>query len=165
VQPESVTKADFDEIVDRLAAFWGERDLSAMHHPMFVHEFGDSAFLIRDEHGKVAAYLFGFVVPAQALAYVHLVGVRSDQRGRGFARTLYEHFQRLARERGCDRIKGDHDTRQHRFDRLPPRGRNGRGRGSRLRRNRTWAHRVQRAPQKVTPRTSGPRDEVTAGTL
>jgi GNAT superfamily N-acetyltransferase len=105
VEPESVTKADFDEIVERLAAFWGERDLSAMHHPMFVYEFGDSAFLIRDERGGVAAYLFGFVVPAQALAYVHLVAVRSDQRGRGFARVLYERFQRLARERGCDRIK------------------------------------------------------------
>jgi GNAT superfamily N-acetyltransferase len=105
VEPESVTKADFDEIVDRLAAFWGERDLSAMHHPMFLHEFGDSAFLIRDEHGAVAAYLFGFVVPAQALAYVHLVAVRDDQRGRGFARMLYERFERLARERGCDRMK------------------------------------------------------------
>jgi hypothetical protein len=30
VEPEPVTKADFDEIVDRLAAFWGERDLSAI---------------------------------------------------------------------------------------------------------------------------------------
>ncbi|MGH2883766.1 MAG: GNAT family N-acetyltransferase [Solirubrobacteraceae bacterium] len=105
MEPESVTKADFDEIVDRLAAFWGERDLSAMHHPMFIHEFGDSAFLMRDEHGGVAAYLFGFVVPSQALAYVHLVAVRDDQRGRGLARMLYERFERLARERGCDRIK------------------------------------------------------------
>jgi GNAT superfamily N-acetyltransferase len=105
VEPEAVTKADFDEIVDRLAAFWGERDLSAAHHPMFVHEFGDSAFLIRDEHGGVAAYLFGFVVPASALAYVHLVAVRDDHRGRGLGRLLYERFRRLARERGCDRIK------------------------------------------------------------
>jgi predicted GNAT superfamily acetyltransferase len=105
VEPERVTKADFDEIVDRLPAFWGERDLSGLHHPMFVHEFGDSAFLIRDEHGSVAAYLLGFVLPAQALAYVHLVAVRDDQRGKGLARLLYERFQRLAGERGCDRIK------------------------------------------------------------
>lgn len=105
MEPEPVTKADFDEIVDRLAAFWGERDLSAMHHPMFVYEFGETALLIRDRHGGVAAYLFGFVVPAQALAYVHLVAVRSDQRGRGFGRVLYERFRRLAGERGCDRIK------------------------------------------------------------
>jgi len=100
-----VTKADFDEIVDGLAAFWGDRDLTALHHPMFVHEFGDGAFLIRDEGGRVAAYLFGFVVPAQALAYVHLVAVRDDQRGRGLARSLYERFHRLARERGCESIK------------------------------------------------------------
>ena len=105
MEPESVTKADFDEIVDRLTAFWGERDLSPIHHPMFIHEFGDSAFLMRDEHGGVAAYLFGFVVPSQALAYVHLLAVRDDQRGRGLARMLYEHFERLAQERGCDRIK------------------------------------------------------------
>ena len=105
MEPERVTKADFDEIVERLPAFWGERDLSALHHPMFVHEFGDSAFLIRDERGSVAAYLLGFVLPAQALAYVHLVAVRDDQRGKGLARLLYERFQTLARERGCDRIK------------------------------------------------------------
>jgi GNAT superfamily N-acetyltransferase len=105
VEPELVTKADFDEIVDRLPAFWGERDLTALHHPMFVYEFGDSALLIRDERGGVAAYLFGFVVPARALAYVHLVAVRDDRRGRGLGRLLYERFAMLARERGCARMK------------------------------------------------------------
>jgi GNAT superfamily N-acetyltransferase len=104
VEPELVTKSDFDQIVDRLPAFWGERDLAVLHHPMFIHEFGDSAFVVRDEHGGVAAYLFGFVVPP-ALAYVHLVAVRDDQRGRGLARLLYERFQELAHERGCDRVK------------------------------------------------------------
>ena len=100
-----MTKVAFDEIVERLPAFWGHRDLSALHHPMFFHEFGDSAFVIRDERGSVAAYLFGFVVPARGLAYVHLVAVREDHRGRGLARLLYERFGQLARERGCDRIK------------------------------------------------------------
>jgi GNAT superfamily N-acetyltransferase len=105
VEPELVTKAAFAEIVDSLPAFWGDRDLSALHHPMFFHEFGDSALVIRDEHGSVAAYLFGFVVPVRGLAYVHLVAVRDDQRGRGLARALYERFGQLARERGCERIK------------------------------------------------------------
>ncbi len=105
IEPERMTKADFDEIVDRLSAFWGERDLSALHHPMFFHEFGESALLIRDARGAVAAYLFGLLLPQQRLAYVHLVAVREDQRGRGLARTLYARFQQIAGERGCERIK------------------------------------------------------------
>lgn len=48
IEAELLTKPDFDEIVEHLDAFWGERDLSALHHPMFFHEFGDSAFVVRD---------------------------------------------------------------------------------------------------------------------
>jgi L-amino acid N-acyltransferase YncA len=105
MEPRTVTKADFDEIVARLDAFWGERDLSALHHPMFVHEFADSSFVIHDEHGAVAAYLFGFTLPEQRLAYVHLVAVRQDRLGEGLGRSLYDRFARLARERGCHTIK------------------------------------------------------------
>jgi GNAT superfamily N-acetyltransferase len=105
VEPELATKADFDEIVERMAEFWSERDLLALHHPMFVYEFGDSALVIRDEAGAVAAYLFGFVIPQQQLGYVHLVAVRRDQRGRGLGRLLYERFGQLAREHGCSSLK------------------------------------------------------------
>jgi len=105
VEPERLTKADFDEIVERLDAFWGERDLSALHHPMFIHEFGDSALVIRDEHGGVAAYLLGLIVPQRRLGYVHLVAVRQDRRGQGLGRRLYERFRELARERGCHTLK------------------------------------------------------------
>jgi L-amino acid N-acyltransferase YncA len=105
MEPEPATKADFDHIVEHLDEFWGERDLSALHHPMFVHEFGDGALVIRDEHGAVAAYLFGFVVPRQRLGYVHLVAVRQDRRGQGLGRLLYARFARLARERGCHTLK------------------------------------------------------------
>jgi predicted GNAT superfamily acetyltransferase len=105
MEPEALTKPDFDEIVARLGAFWGERDLSALHHPMFVHEFADSSLVIRDDDGAVAAYLFGFTLPQQALGYVHLVAVRHDRLGEGLGRSLYESFGRLARERGCHRLK------------------------------------------------------------
>lgn len=105
MEPEPLTKAHFDEIVDRLSEFWGDRDLSALHHPMFVHEFGDAALVVRDEEGAVAAYLFALVVPEQRLGYVHLVAVRQDQRGRGLGRVLYERFRELARERGCRMLK------------------------------------------------------------
>ena len=104
-QPEPATKADFDQIVDRLADFWAERDVSALHHPMFIDEFADGALVIRDADGAVAAYLFGLILPERRLGYVHVVAVRQDQRGRGLARLLYERFGRLARERGCRRLK------------------------------------------------------------
>ena len=105
MEPELITKADFDEIVASLATFWGERDLSALHHPMFFHEFGDSALLVRDDDGVVAAYLFGFILPERRIGYVHLVAVRADQRRRGLGRLLYDRFRRLAYERGCRGIK------------------------------------------------------------
>jgi ribosomal protein S18 acetylase RimI-like enzyme len=105
MEPESFTKADFDAITERLPAFWGERDPVELHHPMFLHEFGDGALLIRDKQGAVAAYLFGFFLPERRLAYVHLVAVREDQRGQGLARSLYERFWRLAREHRCEQIK------------------------------------------------------------
>ncbi len=105
MEPQAVTKADFDHIVERLDEFWGERDLSALHHPMFVHEFGGSALVIRDDQGDVAAYLFGFIVPQQRVGYVHLVAVRRDRQGQGLGRALYERFGRLARGRGCHTLK------------------------------------------------------------
>ncbi len=63
--PERATPADYYAIIDSLAEYWGERDMRARHHPMFVHEFGDTALVVRDGSGGVAAYLFGFVAPTQ----------------------------------------------------------------------------------------------------
>ncbi len=59
--PERATTADYNAIIDTLAEYWGERDMRARHHPMFIHEFGDPALVMRDGSGGVAAYLFGFV--------------------------------------------------------------------------------------------------------
>jgi ribosomal protein S18 acetylase RimI-like enzyme len=105
MEPELVTKADFDAIVAHLPEFWGDRDVAGLHHPMFVHEFGDTALVILDEGGSVAAYLFGFVLRDRGLAYIHLIAVREDQRGRGLGRALYDRFRELVCARGCWRIK------------------------------------------------------------
>jgi hypothetical protein len=77
--PERVTPADYNAIIDTLAEYWGERDMRARHHPTFIHEFGDTALVMRDVSGGVAAYLFGFVAPTQ-VGYVHFVGVHADSR-------------------------------------------------------------------------------------
>jgi GNAT superfamily N-acetyltransferase len=84
--------------------FWGERDLRALHHPLLVHEFGDTALVVRDPDSSVAAYLFGFLTPAR-VAYAHIVAVRNDRRREGLGRELYGAFERLARERGAVALK------------------------------------------------------------
>ncbi len=78
--------------------------MRARHHPMFIHEFGGTALVIRDGNGGVAAYLFGFVAPTR-VGYVHLVGVRADSRRAGLGRSLYREFEALARHRGATAIK------------------------------------------------------------
>jgi ribosomal protein S18 acetylase RimI-like enzyme len=94
------TKADYDEIVSSLPDFWGHDRTRALHHPMFVNEFRDCAFAIRDGE-RVVAYLFGFITHAEPVAYVHLVAVRPSHR---LARRLYDHFTRIAIARGCRQL-------------------------------------------------------------
>jgi ribosomal protein S18 acetylase RimI-like enzyme len=102
--PERATTADYNAIIDTLADYWGVRDMRARHHPMFVHEFGETSLVMRDGDGGVAAYLFGFVAPTQ-VGYVHLVGVRADSRRVGLGRRLYGEFETLARHRGATALK------------------------------------------------------------
>lgn len=102
--PERATAADYNAIIETLAEYWGERDMTARHHPMFIHELGDTALVVRDGSGGVAAYLFGFVTPAQ-VGYVHLIGVRADSRRAGLGRRLYDEFEALVRRRGARALK------------------------------------------------------------
>lgn len=97
------SKRDYDQIVSDLAAFWGDDRMRALHHPMFLNEFGDCAHVIR-EGEQVVAYLFGFVAPGP-LAYIHLVGVRLSHRHKGLARRLYDHFTAQAVARGCRQLR------------------------------------------------------------
>ena len=107
VQPVDITlctRADYDEILIEIEEFWGSKRTLAVHHPMFLYEFGNSAYVVRDA-GKVVSYLFGFISQTEPTAYVHLVGVRSSHRRQGLARRLYQHFIEFARERGCTALK------------------------------------------------------------
>ena len=96
-------KRDYDQIVSELAAFWGDDRMRALHHPMFLNEFGDCAHVVRESE-QVVAYLFGFVAPGP-LAYIHLVGVRDTHRHRGLARRLYDHFTERAVAQGCRQLR------------------------------------------------------------
>jgi ribosomal protein S18 acetylase RimI-like enzyme len=91
-------------VLESLGEFWGDRDMRHLHHPMFVHEFGDTALVMRAGDGSVAGYLLGFVAPG-TVGYVHVLGVSRQHRRRGVGRALYERFKALARERGATSLK------------------------------------------------------------
>ncbi len=89
---------DLAEILEDYPRFWGDREgPRALHHPMFVIEFGDTAFVARRADGQIVA-------PTRD-AYVHFVAVRDDARGLGLARRLYETFTEVATARGAGAVK------------------------------------------------------------
>ncbi|HEX7609030.1 MAG TPA: GNAT family N-acetyltransferase [Solirubrobacteraceae bacterium] len=104
MKAERATIEDLQRIIASLPEFWGDRDTAALHQALFVHELGDTSLVIRDADGTVLAYLLGFVSPA-SVGYIHVVAVRRSHRGRGLARSLYESFETIARQRGAVELK------------------------------------------------------------
>jgi GNAT superfamily N-acetyltransferase len=106
----TATIQDLAAVAGESREFWGDRELPALHHPLLVRDFGETALVIRGEAGDdrgaggVIAYLFGLLTPA-GVGYVHLVAVREGHRRGGLARHLYERFEVLARERGAHALK------------------------------------------------------------
>ena len=98
------TPQDYNQILDELADFWDGRQVRHLHHPMLIHEFGNSAFVVRDG-AVVAAYLFGFISQVEPVGYVHVIAVRSAARRRGLGERLFGHFVEYARQQGCRHIK------------------------------------------------------------
>ncbi len=100
------TQNDFLDILTALEDFWGDAADRArrVHHPMFVHEFGDMAWVVRD-HGRIIAYLFGLWSQTEPTGYIHLGAVRRSHQGRSIGRFLYERFEALARQHGCTKLK------------------------------------------------------------
>lgn len=94
------TLDDYQQIVAQIVEFWGSERTLSLHHPLFVHELGDTAFCFR-AGTLVTAYLFGLLSQTAPAAYVHLVGVHPTYRGYGLARQLYQHFSAVAQARGC----------------------------------------------------------------
>jgi predicted GNAT superfamily acetyltransferase len=104
IEISNCTVHDYDQILAALAEFWDGRDVRHLHHPFLIHEFADTAFVIRDG-GQVVAYLFGFFSQTEPVGYVHAIAVRASARRRGLAQRLYGHFVECARRRGCRHIK------------------------------------------------------------
>ena len=101
---EQCTMLEYNEIVRDIVDFWGSDRTLHVHHPYLIHEFGNTAFIIK-EQGQVIAYLFGFYSQTESLAYVHLLGVREKHQRRGLGQLLYDNFIQIARSRGIAKIK------------------------------------------------------------
>jgi predicted GNAT superfamily acetyltransferase len=98
------TPQDYNQILDELHEFWGARDTRHLHHPFLIHEFGNSAFVIRRE-AQVIAYLFGFISQTEPVGYVHAVAVRASARRQHLTNQLFAHFVQFARRNGCRHVK------------------------------------------------------------
>lgn len=98
------TKEDFLTILNELPLFWGSNRTIEIHHPMFIHEFGNSAFVFK-EGKEIIAYLFGFLSQTEPLGYIHVVAVKEGYRKLGLGERLYGYFIDYARENGCKKIK------------------------------------------------------------
>jgi GNAT superfamily N-acetyltransferase len=97
-------KDDFDQIISNIEEFWGSDRTLHIHHPMLINEFGNTAFVFKEED-MVCAYLFGFYSQTQPVAYAHLIAVRTNYRRLGLGRKLYEHFIKCAREKDYSKVK------------------------------------------------------------
>jgi hypothetical protein len=78
------TPEDYFQMLDALPEFWDGRDTRALHHPFLIHEFKNSAYVIRDG-SQVLAYLFGFLSQSEPVGYVHTIAVRASARRRRLA--------------------------------------------------------------------------------
>jgi predicted GNAT superfamily acetyltransferase len=97
------TVGDLAMVLAEMPDFWGERDMTHLHHALYVHEFGETSVVL-ERDGRIAAYLLGFVNQQRA-GYIHVVAVHSHARGQGLGRVLYERFEQLVRARGASALK------------------------------------------------------------
>ncbi len=100
----SLTKRDYDHIVQVIDRWWGG-PTSALAHPLFHYELGQLARVVEHD-GILVGFLFGFIAPGPpATGYVHLVGIHPDFRRRGVGTVLYQAFEEDCRQAKCVELK------------------------------------------------------------
>ena len=73
-----------------LPAFWDDRDVGHLHHPVWFRQLGATALAARDETGALIGYLLG--APTPHGGYAHVVATLPAVRGQGAGRALYARF-------------------------------------------------------------------------
>jgi GNAT superfamily N-acetyltransferase len=95
---------DFWQILAEIEDFWGSNRTLSYHHPMFVNEFRNTSFVIKNNE-IVIAYLFGFISQTEQTGYVHLIGVRQNHQNNGLGKMLYRHFIQYLKNMGIQNLK------------------------------------------------------------
>jgi predicted GNAT superfamily acetyltransferase len=98
------TLEDFDQITADIVDFWGSDRTLYLHNPFLIHEFGNTAYVVK-QNGLVLAYLFGFFSQTGNVAYVHLLGVREAFQRQGLGLSLYQNFMDFAQSKGVAKVK------------------------------------------------------------
>ncbi|XZF14924.1 N-acetyltransferase family protein [Chitinophagaceae bacterium MMS25-I14] len=98
------THDDFIWILQHLTEFWDNERTQPFHHPIFLYEFGNSAFVLREDD-RIIAYLFGFISQTGKTGYIHLAAVHHNYKKKGLGIAMYDHFETYARNSGCAKLK------------------------------------------------------------
>ena len=101
---ENCTMGDYNQITRDIVDFWGSDRTLELHHPYLIHQFGNTAFVVK-EHDRVTAYLFGFFSQTEKVGYVHLIGVRGNYQKQGLGKLLYDRFIEVSKAQGMNRVK------------------------------------------------------------
>ena len=67
------TKTDFDQIITDIADFWDDERTKGLHNPVYLYEFGNTAYVVK-EGEKVIGYLVGLFSQTAPVAYVKFIG-------------------------------------------------------------------------------------------
>lgn len=101
VQIRQISPSDYRPVIAVIDDWWDGRHMADMLPRLFFEHFADTSFAAERE-GELAGFLIGFISQSRpGEAYIHFVGVRPGQRGRGLGRQLYQHFFAAARAQGC----------------------------------------------------------------
>lgn len=86
------------EVLSSLQAFWGERDVRHLYHPVWFHQFSEAAFAARDDAGSLLGHLLGARTPRGG--YVHVIATLPTVRAGGIGRALYACFAARVADQG-----------------------------------------------------------------
>jgi GNAT superfamily N-acetyltransferase len=94
------TEADHPRVLAAMEEWWGGlggaegvRYRAALLPRLYVQHFATTSTVVDHPDGRLAAFLVGFLSPAEpGTAYVHVVGVDPAARRTGLGRTLYRGF-------------------------------------------------------------------------
>jgi GNAT superfamily N-acetyltransferase len=100
-----IRPSDYRPVISVIDDWWSGRHMADMLPRLFFEHFTDTSFAA-ERGGELTGFLVGFVSQSRpGEAYVHFVGVRPDERGRGLGQQLYERFFAVVRARGCSLVR------------------------------------------------------------